>query len=98
MTSLSDAIRAKIRERFIAPSDRDRAESLVLEYGEGEREVERVRLDIFELCGSSLEKLSYLVEAAKRDYRDIIFWAEYENDDRGIPVLKPKFQKTPPHS
>lgn len=42
-----------------------------------EREHERVCLAILSLSEGSLDKLKELVELAKRDYRDILMWAEY---------------------
>ena len=99
MIPLSDTIREKVKQHFSASEDRKHAEALLLRYGEeNEREVERVRCDLFELCGSSLERLAHYIEVAKRDYRDIIFWAEYETDERGVSVLKAKFRHTPPNA
>lgn len=100
MVPLSDAVKEQIRTQFAAERDRKRAEELLLQYGSSlsQREVERMRRDLLELCGSSLEELWHYIGRAKLDYRDIIFWAEYEEDERGNPVVKAKFRNTPPHS
>ena len=96
---LSGSVKEKIRECFATPSDRERAEKLLLEYQNGnERGVERIRLGILELCDSSLEKVSYYLQTAKTDYRDLILFAEYDEDERGNPVLKEKFRNKWPHS
>lgn len=47
-----------------------------------ERERERVRLDILKLSGGSEEKVREYVAVAKRDYRDVLFWAEYPEESR----------------
>ena len=41
-----------------------------------EREADRVKLAIVMLSGGSEEKLRELVGIAKKDYRDILAWAE----------------------
>jgi len=42
-----------------------------------ERERERVQLAILKLSEGNEEKLREFVAVAKRDYRDVLFWAEY---------------------
>jgi hypothetical protein len=41
----------------------------------------RVTWDILELSKGSLEKVRQYVEAAKTDYRDVLYWAEYYDRD-----------------
>jgi hypothetical protein len=41
-----------------------------------ERERERVQLAILKLSDGSEEKLREFVAVAKRDYRDVLFWAD----------------------
>jgi hypothetical protein len=41
-----------------------------------EQEPERVQLAILKLCEGRFEQLAELVTAAKRDYRDVLMWAE----------------------
>jgi hypothetical protein len=45
-----------------------------------ERERERVQLDILKLSAGSEEKVREYVGVAKRDYRDVLFWAEYPEE------------------
>ncbi len=47
-----------------------------------ERERELVQLAILKLSGESEEKLREFVAVAKRDYRDVLFWAENPEEAR----------------
>src|SRR5712691_5484303 len=47
-----------------------------------EREPERVQLAILKLSEGNEEKLREFVAVAKRDYRDVLFWAEYPEESR----------------
>jgi hypothetical protein len=47
-----------------------------------ERERERVQLAILKLSGGSEEKLREFIAVAKRDYRDVLFWAENPEEAR----------------
>ena len=47
-----------------------------------ERDRERVHLAILKLSGGNEEKLREFVAVAKRDYRDVLFWAEYPEESR----------------
>jgi hypothetical protein len=46
------------------------------------RESERVLLDILALAKGDRAQVEELVERAKRDFRDIILWAEYPEQSR----------------
>ncbi|HWY52438.1 MAG TPA: hypothetical protein VNW72_13235 [Chthoniobacterales bacterium] len=47
-----------------------------------EHERERVQLAILKLSEGNEEKLREFVAVAKRDYRDVLFWAEYPEESR----------------
>jgi hypothetical protein len=47
-----------------------------------ERERERVQLDIVKLSAGSEAKVREYVAVAKRDYRDVLVWAEYPEESR----------------
>jgi hypothetical protein len=42
-----------------------------------DRESHRVRLAVLKLAAGNTDQVRRLVECAKRDYRDVISWAEY---------------------
>ena len=41
----------------------------------------RVRWDILQLSGGKLDEVRNLVAAALTDYRDVLYWAEYQATD-----------------
>jgi hypothetical protein len=47
-----------------------------------ERERERVQLATLKLSAGSEEKLREYVTVAKRDYRDVLSWAEYPEESK----------------
>lgn len=51
-------------------------------YGVKERERERVQLAILKLSAGTGEKLREFLAVAKRDYRDVLVWAEYPEKSR----------------
>ncbi|KAA3647644.1 MAG: hypothetical protein DWP95_02840 [Proteobacteria bacterium] len=58
---------------------RNTAKSILDSYGveSYEQEPVRVRLAIIKLSGSDIEELRKTTKAAKKDFRDILSWAEY---------------------
>jgi hypothetical protein len=72
---------ASVRASF-AKESRARALKLLDTYGVAphERERERVQLAILKLSEGKEEKLRQYVGVAKRDYRDVLFWAEYPEE------------------
>lgn len=78
MASVSAAVVAAVREKF--PEDQVATVcALLAAYGERphEREIERVQLDILKLASGRFDAIPELVRKARRDYRDILMWAEY---------------------
>ena len=59
-----------------------------------ERERERVQLAILKLCEGSEDKLRDYVDVAKRDYRDVLFWAENPEEARLDTPEKRKVVRT----
>jgi|SRR5215471_13575981 len=47
-----------------------------------EHERERVQLAILNLSVGSEENMREFIAVAKRDYRDVLFWAEYPEESR----------------
>jgi hypothetical protein len=59
-----------------------------------ERECERVQLAILKLSGGNEEKLREFVAIAKRDYRDILFWADNPEEAKlDTPEKRERFRK-----
>jgi hypothetical protein len=79
----SDLIIGKIRQIFPRENPADVLRILEF-YGTdgGEKETERVRLAVLKLCGGDLSELHELTVAAKKDYRDVLAWAEFSNQVR----------------
>ena len=83
MARSRDAVVAAIQATF-PESSRARVLELLDRYGveSYERERERVQLAILKLSGGTEEKLREFLAVAKRDYRDVLFWAEYPEESR----------------
>ena len=78
-----DEVVAVVRKTF-PESAHARVLELLDTYGveSYERERERVQLAILKLSDGNEEKLREFVAVAKRDYRDVLFWAEYPEESR----------------
>jgi len=74
---LSKPVTEKVAQLF-ANDDRTEVMELLAAYGEQshEREPERVRLAILKLSGGDEAEVRRLVEAARQDYRDVLWWAD----------------------
>ena len=81
MAHSREEVLASVRASFPKES-RARALELLDTYGVAahERERERVQLAILKLSEGNEEKLRQHVNVAKRDYRDVLFWAEYPEE------------------
>ena len=59
-----------------------------------ERERERVQLAILKLSEGNEEKLHEFVAVAKRDYRDVLFWADNPDEAKlDTPEKRERFRK-----
>src|SRR5439155_6674438 len=73
---------ADLTEQMIARTFPDLDEATVRavldQYGAEahEREQDRVRLAALSLSGGDLDELSALIQRAKRDYRDVLYWQQ----------------------
>ena len=47
-------------------------------------ERDRVIRCILSLAGADPQRIAHLVAAAAQDYRDVIYWAEYDTSDRRV--------------
>ena len=83
-------------DREFAEGDRIVVKELLSTYGEDSSEEGRERIirDILTLAKGDRKQVEELVERARRDYRDIIFWAEYPEQSRlDTPEKKATFNK-----
>ena len=81
----------KIDALWTDPAERGRVRTELQKFGteEYEREAERVRLAILKLCEARTERVIELVAAAKRDYRDVLMWAEYPSEGQALWAVRP---------
>jgi len=81
---LSPAVTRRVDRLWAGEEDRRRVCEALATYGreDYEREQERVRLAILKLCEGTVDQLLTLVSTAKRDYRDVLLWAEYPEQGR----------------
>src|SRR5438552_5954382 len=81
MPHTRDEVVAVVQKTF-PENARSRVLELLDSYGveSYERERERVQLAILKLSEGNEEKVREFVAVAKRDYRDVLFWAEYPEE------------------
>jgi len=89
MASAEDVTR-KIAAMWPDPAVREQVSAELHRYGQAihEPEPERVRLAILKLCEARLDRLVELVATAKRDYRDVLMWAEYPSEGRALWAVR----------
>ena len=95
MARSRDEVLAAVQKAFPESSQTQVLESLD-NYGieSYERERERVQLAILKLSEGNEEKLREFVVVAKRDYRDVLFWAEHPEEARfDTPEKKERIKK-----
>src|SRR4051794_11534320 len=95
MANSRDEVLAVIQSAF-PESSQARVHELLDGYGPEpyERERERVQLAILKLSEGNEEKLREFVAVAKRDYRDVLFWAEDPDEARlDTPEKKERIKK-----
>jgi hypothetical protein len=74
--------------REFKDSDRDAVVRLLESYAGPE--TDRVRWDILELSKGGVGRVREYINAAQTDYRDILYWAEYYEDDPMLRGRDPK--------
>jgi len=95
LVKLPQSITERVDREF-AEGDRIVVKELLSTYGEDSSEEGRERIirDILTLAKGDRKQVEELVERARRDYRDIIFWAEYPEQSRlDTPEKKATFNK-----
>lgn len=76
--ALSPIVRSRVAGEF-APAEQPEVELLLARYDD--REIERVQLAILHLAKGNLADVARHVAAAREDYRDVLYWAYYYEDD-----------------
>ena len=86
-----DDVGRKLSSMWPDPAERESVRLELQSYGTQsyEREAERVRLAILKLCDGQADRVAGLVAAAKRDYRDVLMWAEYPAEGQALWALGP---------
>ncbi len=79
---LSPKVLARI-DATCAAADRETVAQALADYRGAE--AERVALDVLTLSRGEVEAVRRYVQAALRDYRDVLYWAEYYDSD---PLLE----------
>lgn len=84
-------VAAAVDATWDGEEERAAARAALARYGSRahERETARVRLALVKLCAGSLERLATFVEAARRDYRDVLMWAEYPEEGASLWTAAP---------
>jgi hypothetical protein len=69
-------------DRLFEPKERAAAMTLLQRYGAAghEHEAIRVRVAALKLSGGQLAELERMIDHARRDYRDVLAWAEYPGE------------------
>ena len=85
--ALSPDVAGRVDLLWSDDGDRRRICEALATYGVAsyEREAERVQLAILKLSEGAVERALAMVAAAKRDYRDVLLWAEYPEQSRTPP-------------
>lgn len=92
MTPFPADIAAKIAVDF-AHEPSDCVLALLDEY-KGAEKARVIRCAIY-LANGSIDKLLQMIGSAQTDYRDVIYWAEYDRDDRQVRDFNLPFTAAP---
>lgn len=78
MPSLTSRVEVKLKTLFTGPQ-LEEARFLMLRFGaeDWHKEIERVQIAILWLCKDDPGELEHYVDVACKDYRDVLYWAEY---------------------
>ena len=89
--ALSGEVERRVDTLWPAAEDRRRVREALATYGRESYELEhdRVRLAILKLSGGDVGTALSMVAAAKRDYRDVLMWAEYPEEGTATWALRP---------
>jgi hypothetical protein len=77
-------------DKFFPEQERPAVADLLAQYGDAsyEREAERIHLLILKISRRDVDRIRRLVQAAKRDYRDVIAWASQSTRRYVVGLLR----------
>ena len=92
---LTPALLEALVARLFSPEAQAEAARVLAQYGTQphEREEIRVRVAALKLSEGSLERLRDLIAHARRDYRDVLGWAEYPEEMRSLTWRLPRAEQ-----
>jgi hypothetical protein len=93
---LTAALVQALIARLFSPQVAAEAANVLAQYGTQAHEREEIRVHVaaLKLSEGSLERLRELVTHAKRDYRDVLAWAEYPEELRTATWRLPPAEQT----
>jgi hypothetical protein len=99
---LSGNVRTELRKHFPQRDEAGVVATLLLECGEPQYGVKRIRLDVLAASNGKVEHVRRLVSMAKLDPRDVIVEAEYDEIDgqlvaKGVALKKAQSNRPPKH-
>jgi hypothetical protein len=88
--AIDATVRRKVERLWPTPEERAQVAQLLDTYGSEnyESEVARVQLAIVKLSQGQVGRVRELIAVAKRDYRDVLMWAEYPAEGRALWSLR----------
>jgi hypothetical protein len=86
----AEELARKLQALWEDPAARAQVLAELHRYGQEayEQEPDRVRLAILKLSEARLDRVVELVDAAKRDFRDVLMWAEYPAEGQALWALR----------
>jgi hypothetical protein len=79
---MSPDIAARIQRDFSSSAARREAHFAVASLEGAVKQLDRITRCVLYLADGNLESLASYIKAAMQDYRDVIWWAEYDREDR----------------
>jgi hypothetical protein len=92
---LARDILGKVNRDFGTPDEAALALSVLADFAEQNQELssDRILRCIVFVARGDLDVLDKAIDLAKTDYRDLIFWAEYDGKDERIRDLSTPFSR-----
>jgi len=92
---MTEEINRRVDAIWSDPAERECVLAALQKFGHEryEREAERVHLAILKLCDARVDRVIELVAAAKKDYRDVLMWAEYPREGQALWTLRSDLSK-----